>query len=348
VDVSKGNKTATDATRDLSRVATEGWTVRCFPLPGRGKGRSVPVVVKRSVLQAIHEHGCSRTDVEMCGVLVGNVYQDENGPYVYVEAMIQGISAGSAVAQVTFTSATWDYIQDRLDKLYPNLRMIGWYHTHPGFGVFLSDMDLFIHNNFFNAPEQLAFVLDPLSGDQGMFVWRSGKTSREKFDIEEDGDAQSRASEDHDGGTSRIPASASQIEELKAQVARLHHKLRFAVIAFVVVLVLAVAGSAATYWLARRNAPVDGLQEENGLRGQEPPSRSSEAPPNVDGTTLAPMRGQDRHEVVGGKSSDNQAALKFPAASTLQSTSQNTPEARPASGSGRPAIRNPVEPSTGQ
>ena len=53
--------------------------------------------------------------------------------------------------------------------------MIGWYHTHPGFGIFLSDMDVFICDNFFNLPWQVAFVYDPLGGDEGNFVWRAGQ-----------------------------------------------------------------------------------------------------------------------------------------------------------------------------
>ena len=36
-------------------------------------------------------------------------------------------------------------------------------------------MDLFIHDNFFNFPWQIAFVYDPLGGDEGSFVWRAGK-----------------------------------------------------------------------------------------------------------------------------------------------------------------------------
>jgi hypothetical protein len=47
-------------------------------------------------------------------------------------------------------------------------------------------MDLFIHENFFALPWQVAFVYDPLGGDQGMFIWRNGKPVREPFLIEED------------------------------------------------------------------------------------------------------------------------------------------------------------------
>jgi hypothetical protein len=49
--------------------------------------------------------------------------------------------------------------------------MVGWYHTHPDWGVFLSGMDMFICDNFFNKPLDLALVIDPCRRDRGMFQW---------------------------------------------------------------------------------------------------------------------------------------------------------------------------------
>src|SRR3712207_9565583 len=51
---------------------------------------------------------------------------------VYIEANIRGNFASGRAAQVTFTAKTWQHIQDVLDKDYPDMRILGWYHTHPG------------------------------------------------------------------------------------------------------------------------------------------------------------------------------------------------------------------------
>src|SRR5439155_15730472 len=51
--------------------------------------------------------------------------------------------------------------------------------------IFLSGMDLFIQDNFFNLPWQVAFVYDPLGKDEGMFIWRHGKPEREPFLIQD-------------------------------------------------------------------------------------------------------------------------------------------------------------------
>src|SRR3954462_8777767 len=142
-------------------------------------------VIAQAALDEIHAHGKAHRDVEICGVLVGDVYHDDNGPYLHIAASIRGDSAQGYAAQVTFTADTWTHIQERMDRLYPDHKIVGWYHTHPGFGIFLSGMDLFIQDNFFNLPWQVAFVYDPVGGDEGMFFWHEGKAERGEFLVDE-------------------------------------------------------------------------------------------------------------------------------------------------------------------
>ena len=63
--------------------------------------------------------------------------------------------------------------------------MLGWFHSHPGYGVFLSGMDMFIENNFFNLPYQVAYVVDPLSGKDGFFGWEDQGKIKKIEDIKE-------------------------------------------------------------------------------------------------------------------------------------------------------------------
>jgi hypothetical protein len=41
--------------------------------------------------------------------------------------------------------------------------ILGWAHSHPGLGVFLSSYDNFLWASFFGEPHQLAIVVDPVS-----------------------------------------------------------------------------------------------------------------------------------------------------------------------------------------
>ena len=58
------------------------------------------------------------------------------------------------------------------DRLHPELDIVGWYHTHPDFGIFLSSHDLFIHRHFFAQTLQVAYVVDPIRQTRGFFQWR--------------------------------------------------------------------------------------------------------------------------------------------------------------------------------
>jgi proteasome lid subunit RPN8/RPN11 len=161
------------------------------------RAKHFQAIMCRTVLDEIHAHGQSITDAEICGVLVGNVYHDKFGPYLRIHASIRGDKAQGHAAQVTFTDETWTQINEKMDRGYADAKMVGWYHTHPGFGIFLSGMDLFIQDNFFNLPWQVAFVYDPIGGDEGMFFWRKGKTQREKILIEEPDVEEARGREGH-------------------------------------------------------------------------------------------------------------------------------------------------------
>lgn len=44
---------------------------------------------------------------------------------------------------------------------YAGLKPVGWYHSHPGLGIFLSNYDSVITANIFNADWHVAIVLDP-------------------------------------------------------------------------------------------------------------------------------------------------------------------------------------------
>ena len=172
--------------RDISQIKITDWERRELP-PVAGKREDrFQAVVRQSVLNQIHRHGLSTTDIEVCGVLVGNVYHDPSGPWLYVEKAIEGNHATQRAAQVTFTADTWAHIQAIMDRDYPDKRILGWYHTHPGFGIFLSDMDVFIQENFFPEPWQVAFVYDPKAKEEGLFLWKVGKPDTEKFLLEED------------------------------------------------------------------------------------------------------------------------------------------------------------------
>lgn len=115
---------------------------------------------------------------EVGGILVGDVLRDENGPFLRVDDVIEALHAEESGTELTITHATWNHIHEQMDTTFTGKRILGWYHTHPNFGIFLSERDQFIQQSFFNLPFQVALVYDPVRKTHGVFSWRDSKPWR--------------------------------------------------------------------------------------------------------------------------------------------------------------------------
>jgi proteasome lid subunit RPN8/RPN11 len=190
----------------------------------KAKSKSVSsqpaLAVDSEVVRTIRQHARSCHKTEVCGILIG---QDRDHR-IEVSACIEGQNADEAGAHVTFTQDTWEHIYAVKDKRFPNERIVGWYHSHPGFGIFLSEHDTFIHKNFFSSPGQVAWVFDPHSDEEGCFGWVDGRIERltriavldrrggETADAKS-GPADSAAA--HSNDDSAEPASVAEIKPIR-------------------------------------------------------------------------------------------------------------------------------------
>jgi proteasome lid subunit RPN8/RPN11 len=136
-------------------------------------GVKIPGLTRRTK-EAIYEHVFSNDTHEVGGVLVGRL---GDGALPTVSGSIAALEARGERASVTFTHDAWASVHEALERDFPGQQIIGWYHSHPGFGIFLSRHDLFIHENFFSDPRQIAYVVDPHAGTEGVFVWRDGEVT---------------------------------------------------------------------------------------------------------------------------------------------------------------------------
>ena len=137
----------------------------------------VPVIYfAEEVVAEMKRHARSDTRQEIAGVLLGEVNYQRNT--VLVHASIAAEHTQSSRGNVTFTHDTWAQINAAVDAQYPDQAIVGWYHSHPDFGIFLSNYDTFIHQNFFSAQWQIAYVVDPVRKEEGCFVWENGQLVR--------------------------------------------------------------------------------------------------------------------------------------------------------------------------
>ena len=145
------------------------------------------ILINESAFRDMQRHALTSLNREVAGMMIGpRPEQKEDGRWiVHVSDAIIAKHTEMRGASVTYTPESWRYIHDVLAEKYPNegAVIVGWYHTHPGFGIFLSGMDLFIHQNFFVQPWHIALVLDPVAHSSGFFTWDRDHTAVQKYDF---------------------------------------------------------------------------------------------------------------------------------------------------------------------
>jgi proteasome lid subunit RPN8/RPN11 len=134
---------------------------------------AVAIRIHEPVLEEILDYSEQDLRRELGGFLLGPKVA-EGQQHVEIRRFWPAVDARSQAAALTFTHETWSGIHRALDERFPDDCIVGWQHTHPGLGVFLSGYDLFIHRNYFREPWQVALVVDPRSHDFGFFEWRQG------------------------------------------------------------------------------------------------------------------------------------------------------------------------------
>jgi len=119
------------------------------------------------------------TTREHGGILTGEAYKDPGGQYfVLIKDAIAATDSQGSSTHLQFRAESWKPVWDHL-QLNPSVQILGWYHTHPGLGVFLSGTDLRTQRLYFASPWNIAVVIDPIARRIGYFFGENGK--RVKF-----------------------------------------------------------------------------------------------------------------------------------------------------------------------
>lgn len=140
----------------------------------------LPIYLDMEVAREIETHARSDPEIELGGVLLGGRYLDQEGnPFVIITDSLRAEHYEASKGRFKFTHETWSDITRKRDEFPDDTQMVGWYHTHPGWGVFLSDMDTFICGHFFNNPLDVALVVDPRQSERAFFQWIQADGSRQ-------------------------------------------------------------------------------------------------------------------------------------------------------------------------
>ncbi|HMS33492.1 MAG TPA: LysM peptidoglycan-binding domain-containing protein [Ignavibacteria bacterium] len=134
------------------------------------------IFIHTITLEEVDEYLSGDLNNEQGGVLLGEICINKEGKkFILINDLIIAKHSNSSLSRLTFTHETWDYINEVREKDFPEKKILGWFHSHPGHTVFLSNFDIFIQENFFNMYYMVAYVFDPTIKDRGFFLWRNDK-----------------------------------------------------------------------------------------------------------------------------------------------------------------------------
>ncbi len=146
------------------------------PYEGADSIPALPVFVAQNAYRRAVEHAASDLDNEVGGVLVGNWFSETgtDRPFIVVETALPARFTRQGSVYLTFTQDSLVDLRTEMDEHYPDKETVGWYHTHPRMGVFLSQYDTWLHTYFFPEKWQVALVIEPFNGLGGFFIRQPG------------------------------------------------------------------------------------------------------------------------------------------------------------------------------
>ena len=142
------------------------------------RNAGVRIICSHNIFETVERFSKENSRTVVGGVLLGAAYRHNGDIYVEVTEYIKArVSSGgqSGISHFTFTDQTWADMLAVKDRQHADLRIVGWFHSHPGHTAFLSQMDLDIHGGHFKSPWHIAMVYDPINHEGGFFVWEKGK-----------------------------------------------------------------------------------------------------------------------------------------------------------------------------
>ena len=132
------------------------------------------IYISQNVYKKIRRFAANKTENESGGMLIGDVLQEFGKMHIIISGFIEAKYTDATPTTLKFTHETWEHCHKEMAERYPGKKIVGWIHTHPNFGIFLSEYDKFIHENFFSDDHDVAYVVDPIQNTEGFYFWING------------------------------------------------------------------------------------------------------------------------------------------------------------------------------
>ena len=129
---------------------------------------SETVYISSLALLKMLRHGRAGVPMEVMGLMLGEFVDDFTVRVVDVFAMPQ---SGTGVSVEAVDPVFQTKMMDMLRQTGRPETVVGWYHSHPGFGCWLSSVDINTQQSFEQlTPRAVAVVVDPIQSVKGKVV----------------------------------------------------------------------------------------------------------------------------------------------------------------------------------
>ena len=126
------------------------------------------IYISSLALLKMLKHGRAGVPLEVMGLMLGEFVDDYTVKVVDVFAMPQ---SGTGVSVEAVDPVFQTKMLDMLKQVGRPEMVVGWYHSHPGFGCWLSGVDVNTQQSFEALnPRAVAVVIDPIQSVKGKVV----------------------------------------------------------------------------------------------------------------------------------------------------------------------------------
>jgi proteasome lid subunit RPN8/RPN11 len=150
--------------------------------------KNLVTFMDESVYRKISEHADSDKRNEIGGALLGRYCIDRQIQQRFILVTEVFPATGerndrfASPVVMKFTHTFFRKLDEYLDRVHeddPNIIRLGMYHSHPGYGVFMSATDISTFRDIFVEPWHISFIIDPINQDAGVFYWQEKGGTKE-------------------------------------------------------------------------------------------------------------------------------------------------------------------------
>ena len=129
----------------------------------------------------------AKRHLEAMGYLVGDYCRWKNKEYTIIE---DAVTSDLETTSVSVHFQAFEKAFDQLDKIDFDYVIVGWYHSHPGHGCFMSQTDISTQKRMFNKPFHSAIVVDPINKEFKVYKMMGNMPEEKVFAIYKDLDTE--------------------------------------------------------------------------------------------------------------------------------------------------------------